>query len=88
MGEERTFGMVDESLLRGESVGGNPRQMALPSAAWTRAGVRMGANKRFGIEGSTGTVGKYLRRWRFTLQRPIKLTVKKRPAPVLPRSTY
>jgi transposase len=80
VGEKRTLSMVDESLLREHIVGGNPRQMALPFALWTRAAVQMAVQKRFGIEMPIRTVGEYLRRWGFTPQRPIKRAVEQRPA--------
>jgi hypothetical protein len=71
---------LDESLLRQEIVGNNPRQMSLPFALWTRAAVQMAIKLRFNIDMPIRTVGEYLRRWAFTPQRPIKRAVAQRPA--------
>jgi transposase len=48
-----------------------PDQLKLPFALWTREAVRELIRMRFGIDYSLGMVGRLLRRWGFTPQRPI-----------------
>jgi transposase len=79
-GEKRTLSLLDETLLRQQIVGNNPRQMTLPFALWTRAAVQMAIKKQFNVDMPIRTVGEYLRRWAFTPQRPVKRAVEQRPA--------
>jgi transposase len=78
-GENRTISLVDETLLRDEILGSNPKQMSLPFALWNRKAVQEAIKLRFGVDMPIRTVGEYLRRWGFTPQRPIKRAVEQRP---------
>lgn len=49
-----------------------PDQLKLPFMLWTRAAVRDLISERFGISLSLVTVGKYLKAWGMTPQRPIR----------------
>jgi hypothetical protein len=49
-----------------------PDQLRLPFALWTRQGVRQLIADRYGIELSVWTVGRYLRHWGFTPQKPLR----------------
>jgi transposase len=49
-----------------------PDQLDLPWALWSREAVRDLAQARFGVRLALRTVSDYLRRWRFTPQRPVK----------------
>lgn len=49
-----------------------PEQLKLPFYLWTREAVAQLIEKRFGIHLSIWTVGRYLARWGFTPQKPIR----------------
>ena len=48
-----------------------PDQLKMPFALWTREAVRDLIEMRFGIRYSLGMVGRLLRRWGFTPQKPV-----------------
>ena len=48
-----------------------PEQLKMPFALWTREAVRDLIHMRFGIRYSIGMVGRLLRRWGFTPQKPV-----------------
>lgn len=50
----------------------HPEQLKLPFALWTRGAVRTLIRRRFGIVVSLTTVGRYLGRWGFTPQKPVR----------------
>lgn len=50
----------------------NPDQLRLPFVLWTREAVRDLIVRRFGLRLALTTVGKYLKRWGFTPQKPIR----------------
>jgi transposase len=78
VGEKRTISLLDEMALRDQIVGGNPDQMSLPFALWTRKAVQEAIKLKLGIDMPIRTVGEYLRRWGFTPQRPAKRAVEQR----------
>lgn len=49
-----------------------PDQLWLPFALWTRGAVRELLRRRFGVRVSVWTVGRYLREWGFTPQKPMR----------------
>ena len=49
-----------------------PDQLRLPFALWTREAVQELIARRFGIDVSVWTVGRYLRAWGFTPQKPVR----------------
>lgn len=53
-------------------VGNNPDQLKLPGFLWTRALVRDLIAQRLGIELGEDTVGRYLRAWGFSPQKPMR----------------
>lgn len=53
-------------------VGKCPDQMQLPGLLWTRELVRELIWRKFSIEVSVATVGRYLKRWGLTVQKPSK----------------
>jgi transposase len=59
-----------------------PDQLKLPFALWTREAVRDLIAKRFDIHLSIWTVGRYLKRWGFTPQKPIRRADERDPAAV------
>jgi len=57
-----------------------PDQLKLPFALWTREAVGQLIHERYGIELSVSTVGRYLRRWGFTPQKPLRRAYERDPA--------
>jgi len=47
-----------------------PDQLKLPFALWTREAVRTLVRRKLGVKMSLSTVGRYLKRWGFTPQKP------------------
>ncbi len=50
----------------------HPEQLKLPFVLWTRESVRDLIKRKFNIELSLSTVGRYLKKWGFTSQKPVK----------------
>ena len=59
-----------------------PDQLKLPFALWTRDAVRELITDRFGISVSVWTVGRYLKRWGFTPQKPLRRAYEQDPEAV------
>jgi len=60
----------------------NPDQLRLPFALWTRDAVRQLLLDRFGLAVSVWTVGRYLKRWGFTPQKPLRRAYEREPKAV------
>lgn len=82
VGTLRKLKMADEVWLREQIVGGTPQQMQLPFALWSRPAIKALIKERFGIDMQDRLVGKYLKRWGFTPQRPVKRALEQRPEDV------
>lgn len=63
-------------------IGYTPDQLGLPHALCSREAVRDLAQTRFGVTLALRTVSAYLRRWNFTLQRPIKRALERQDAAI------
>jgi len=61
---------------------GCPDQMLLPFALWSRAAVIALIRKRSGRAVSLSTAGRYLRRWGFTPQKPMRRAYERDPVAV------
>jgi transposase len=59
-----------------------PDQLKLPFYLWTREAVQQLIHQRFGVELSIWTVGRYLKRWGFTPQKPARRALEQDPAAV------
>jgi len=59
-----------------------PDQMKLPFYLWTREAVAQLIENRFEIRLSVWTVGRYLKRWGFTPQKPLRRAYEKNPEAV------
>jgi transposase len=55
----------------------HPDQLQLPFYLWTREAVCQLIKRRFGIQLSIWTVGRYLKRWGFTPQKPLRRAYEK-----------
>ncbi len=59
-----------------------PEQLGLPFVLWTREGVRQLLEQRYGISVSVWTVGRYLKRWGLTRQKPLRRAYEQDPKAV------
>jgi transposase len=59
-----------------------PDQLRLPFYLWTRHAVKELIELEFGIQLSVWTIGRYLRRWGFTPQKPIRKAFEQNPEDV------
>jgi len=60
----------------------HPEQLKLPFYLWTREAVAQLIEQRFGIRLSIWTVGRYLSRWGFTPQKPVRCAYEQNPEAV------
>ena len=60
----------------------HPEQLKLPFALWTREAVRQLIKSHFAVDVSLTTVGRYLRRWGFTAQKPVRRAFERDPEAV------
>jgi len=60
----------------------HPEQLRLPFYLWTREAVGQLIEQRFGIRLSVWTVGRYLGRWGFTPQKPVRRAYEQNPEAV------
>jgi transposase len=59
-----------------------PDQLQIPGLLWTRSAVRELIERECGVRLDLSTVGRYLRRWGFTLKRPAKRALEADPVVV------
>lgn len=59
-----------------------PDQLKLPFYLWTREAVAQLIERRFGIRLSVWTVGRYLARWNFSPQKPVRQAFERNPEAV------
>ncbi len=59
-----------------------PDQLRIPGLLWTRSAVRELIERECGVRLDLSTVGRYLRRWGFTLKRPVKRMLEADPVVV------
>ncbi len=57
----------------------HPEQLKLPFYLWTREAVALLIKRRFGLQLSVWTVGRYLKRWGFTPQKPARRAWEQNP---------
>lgn len=60
----------------------HPEQLKLPFVLWTRAAVQELIAERFGLWLSLSTVGRHLKRWGFTPQKPVRRAWEQNPEAV------
>ena len=56
-----------------------PEQLKLPFGLWTREAVQQLISEKFGVELSRWQVGRYLKKWGYTPQKPIKKAFEQKP---------
>ena len=72
VGEKRTLNREQEQEIITLLVGHDPAQLKLKGCMWTRDSVKELIKQKYEITMPTRTVGEYLHRWGFTVQRPAK----------------
>jgi transposase len=60
----------------------HPDQLRIPALLWTRSAVGELIERECGVRLDLSTVGRYLRRWGFTLKRPVKRALEADPVVV------
>jgi transposase len=60
----------------------HPEQLKLPFYLWTREAVAKLIHRKFGIRVSLSTAGRYLKRWGFTPQKPVRRALEQNPQEV------
>src|SRR3712207_3285204 len=80
--EQRLLDAAQEAEVQGLVRRHTPDELDLPFALWSRAAVGMPVARRCGVELAVRTVGKYLARWGFTAQKPIRRADEQDPAAV------
>ena len=80
--EQRRLDAAQEAEVRGLIRRHTPDEVGLPFALWSRAAVAMLIARRCGVELAVRTVGKYLARWGFTAQKPVRRAWERDPAAV------
>jgi transposase len=73
---------AQEVSIRKSVLGKNPNQLRLPGPLWTRDLVGELIQRRFGVRLSRWTVGRYLKRWGLTPQKPARRALEQNPAQV------
>jgi len=81
-GEDRLLSPEQEKLAQKLIADKTPDQLKMPYALWTRAAVAELIEQRFALKLSVRTMGKYLARWGFTPQKPMKKAYEQSPAAV------
>jgi transposase len=77
-GEQKALSPRQEARLRRLIADKCPDQLKLPFALWTREAVGALIARETGVRLSTATVGRYLRAWGFTAQRPTQRASERR----------
>lgn len=82
VGEKRLLTAPQENAMRKFIQDKTPDQLKLPYALWTRAAVAQLIEERIGVKLAVRTIGKYLKRWGFTPQKPMRKAYEQSPAAV------
>ena len=81
-GNGRSLGAVQEQAIRQIICDKRPEQLKMDFALWNRAAVMQLIERECGIKLHVRSVGKYLARWGFTPQKPIRRAYEQRPEAV------
>lgn len=81
-GSGRRMTQEQESMIQKQLIDKTPDQLKLRYALWTREAVQQLIQQSTGLKLAIRTVGEYLKRWGFTVQKPKKKAYEQRPAEV------
>ena len=82
LGQGRTLSAAQEKGIRRLILDQTPDQLKLPFALWTRQAVGQLIFRRHGLRLPVRTLGEYLKRWGFTVQKPVQKALEQRPKAV------
>jgi len=82
LGDKRLLKAEQEVQIQKLIMDKTPDQLKMPYALWTRQAVAQLIEQRFGVKLQVRTMGKYLARWGFTPQKPMKKAYEQSPAAV------
>ena len=81
-GEKRTLKPAQEKEIIKIITDKNPDQLKFKCCLWTREVLKQLIREKYGIDMPIRTVGQYLQRWGFTVQRPAKQAMNQKPEAV------
>ena len=81
-GDGRVLSAAQESTIQRLIIDARPEQLKMDFGLWSRAAVGQLIEQEFGIKLQVRSIGKYLTRWGFTPQKPIKRAYEQSPAAV------
>ena len=81
-GDGRTLSQAQEGTVQSLIIDKRPEQLKMDFCLWSRAAVGQLINQEFGIKLQVRSIGKYLTRWGFTPQKPIKRAYEQSPQAV------
>ncbi len=81
-GQGRALNAEQEHALRKLICDKRPEQLKMEFALWSRVALMQLIEQEYGIKLTVRGVGKYLARWGFTAQKPIKKAYEQRPEAV------
>ena len=81
-GEGRTLTSVQEEVIQRIIIDKRPEQLKMDFFLWSRAAVGHLIEQEYGIKLHVRSIGKYLARWGFTPQQPIKRAYEQSPEAV------
>jgi transposase len=81
-GEDRALSVEQEQGVQRTICDRRPEQLKMDFCLWSRAAVMQLIEREYGIKLHVRSVGKYLARWGFTPQKPIKRAYEQSPAAV------
>ncbi len=81
-GDGRVLRQAQEEAIQRMIIDNRPEQLKMDFSLWSRAAVGQLIEQEFGIGLQVRSIGKYLARWGFTPQKPIKRAYEQSPAAV------
>lgn len=81
-GQGRVLNSEQEEHIQRVIIDKRPEQLKMDFYLWSRAAVMQLIEREYGLKLPVRTVGKYLARWGFTPQKPIKKAYEQRPEAV------
>jgi len=82
VGSGRLLSSGQEQAIQRLLIDKTPDQLKLRYALWTREAVQQLIRQETGVKVAIRTIGEYLKRWGFTVQKPKKQAYEQRPAEV------
>ena len=81
-GEGRSLSEVQEAVIRRTIIDNHPEPLKMDFCLWSRTAVGQLIEQEYDIKLHVRSVGKYLKRWEFTPQKPIKRAYEQSPEAV------